>query len=292
MRTRAIDGKRLPTEEPRFPMNLLEALGMIENDPDDPFEFANTPNTVTVLAAMEAARLTDREANILDMRFRQGMTLEEVGGVYSLTRDRIRQIESKALRKLRWGGGVSRKILEKGFYAWANERISEKARAMAEAQIEKFKAEWIEAHPEPENAEAPKLSDDERAALEAKAKLDMTIEDLDLSVRSYNCLKRANINTVRDLTERTRDSMIYVRNLGRKSLEEVGQKLKLLGLDFAPEPIAHAMWIPVAKQEDVYMCSNCGARQWLGGAYEKRLYCMGVNGCGAKMDGIAGRETA
>ncbi len=60
--------------------------------------------------------------------------------------------------------------------------------------------------------------------------LDMTIEDLDLSVRSFNCLKRAGINTVKALTERNEDDMMKVRNLGRKSLEEVIQKLAALGL--------------------------------------------------------------
>jgi DNA-directed RNA polymerase subunit alpha len=60
--------------------------------------------------------------------------------------------------------------------------------------------------------------------------LDMTIEDLDLSVRSFNCLKRADINTVADLTAKTEDDMMKVRNLGRKSLEEVKKKLEDLGL--------------------------------------------------------------
>jgi len=60
--------------------------------------------------------------------------------------------------------------------------------------------------------------------------LEMTIEELDLSVRSYNCLKRAGINTVSELTERTMDDMMKVRNLGKKSLEEVQQKLEALGL--------------------------------------------------------------
>ncbi|AZV58724.1 DNA-directed RNA polymerase subunit alpha [Clostridium sp. AWRP] len=60
--------------------------------------------------------------------------------------------------------------------------------------------------------------------------LEMTIEELDLSVRSYNCLKRAGINTVQELTERTMDDMMKVRNLGKKSLEEVEQKLDALGL--------------------------------------------------------------
>ena len=60
--------------------------------------------------------------------------------------------------------------------------------------------------------------------------LEMSVEDLDLSVRSYNCLKRANIHTVEDLTKRTEDDMLKVRNLGRKSLEEVVKKLEDLGL--------------------------------------------------------------
>ncbi len=60
--------------------------------------------------------------------------------------------------------------------------------------------------------------------------LEMTIEELDLSVRSYNCLKRAGINTVEELTRKTEEDMMKVRNLGRKSLEEVQQKLEALGL--------------------------------------------------------------
>lgn len=64
--------------------------------------------------------------------------------------------------------------------------------------------------------------------------LEMTIEELDLSVRSYNCLKRAGINTVEDLTNKTEEDMMKVRNLGRKSLEEVLQKLQALGLLLAP----------------------------------------------------------
>ncbi|MHC1685654.1 MAG: DNA-directed RNA polymerase subunit alpha [Clostridiaceae bacterium] len=61
--------------------------------------------------------------------------------------------------------------------------------------------------------------------------LEMTIEELDLSVRSYNCLKRAGINTVQELTEKSMEDMMKVRNLGKKSLEEVEHKLKALGLN-------------------------------------------------------------
>lgn len=68
--------------------------------------------------------------------------------------------------------------------------------------------------------------EDERSKL-----LEMSIEELDLSVRSYNCLKRAGINTVGELTEKTDEDMIKVRNLGKKSLEEVKQKLGAIGLE-------------------------------------------------------------
>ena len=63
----------------------------------------------------------------------------------------------------------------------------------------------------------------------------MTIEELDLSVRSFNCLQRANINTVEDLTNKTEEEMIKVRNLGRKSLEEVEHKLAMMGLSLASD---------------------------------------------------------
>jgi DNA-directed RNA polymerase subunit alpha len=65
--------------------------------------------------------------------------------------------------------------------------------------------------------------------------LELTIEELDLSVRSFNCLKRANINTVADLISKTEDDMMKVRNLGRKSLEEVINKLAMMGLSLASE---------------------------------------------------------
>ena len=62
--------------------------------------------------------------------------------------------------------------------------------------------------------------------------LEMSIEDLELSVRSFNCLKRAGISTVEDLTSKTISDMMKVRNLGKKSLDEVTNKLHALGLDF------------------------------------------------------------
>ncbi len=72
----------------------------------------------------------------------------------------------------------------------------------------------------------------EREETKKEKVLEMTIEELEMSVRSFNCLKRAGINTVEDLTNHTEEDMIKVRNLGKKSLDEVIQKLHSLGLDF------------------------------------------------------------
>ena len=63
-------------------------------------------------------------------------------------------------------------------------------------------------------------------------KLEMTIDELDLSVRSYNCLKRAGLNTVAELANKSEEDIIKVRNLGRKSLKEIKEKLEALGLGF------------------------------------------------------------
>ena len=72
----------------------------------------------------------------------------------------------------------------------------------------------------------------ERDEDQQNSKLNMTIDDLDLSVRSYNCLKRAALNTVSDLTAKSEEDMMKVRNLGRKSLKEIKEKLESMGLGF------------------------------------------------------------
>ena len=80
----------------------------------------------------------------------------------------------------------------------------------------------------------------EKAETHRDKVLEMTIEELDLSVRSFNCLKRANINNVEDLISRTGEVMMKVRNMGRKSLEEVQNKLAMMGLSLASDDSANS----------------------------------------------------
>ena len=76
----------------------------------------------------------------------------------------------------------------------------------------------------------------ERPEVKGEKVLEMTLEELDFSVRTYTCLKRAGINTVDDLLQRTESDMIKIRNLGKKSLDEVILKLSALGLSLMDEP--------------------------------------------------------
>ena len=80
----------------------------------------------------------------------------------------------------------------------------------------------------------------EKAETHRDKVLEMTIEELDLSVRGFNCLKRANINNVEDLISRTGEDMMKVRNMGRKSLEEVQNKLAMMGLSLASDDSANS----------------------------------------------------
>ena len=80
----------------------------------------------------------------------------------------------------------------------------------------------------------------EKAETHRDKVLEMTIEELDLSVRSFNCLKRANINNVEDLISRTGEDMMKVRNMGRKTLEEVQNKLAMMGLSLASDDSANS----------------------------------------------------
>ena len=86
--------------------------------------------------------------------------------------------------------------------------------------------------------------------MQKKKLLEMNIDELELSVRSYNCLKRAGINTVEELTNRTPEDMMKVRNLGRKSLEEVLAKLKRVRTSVKPgRGVKRALYIPRYRQK-------------------------------------------
>ena len=111
---------------------------------------------------------------------------------------------------------------------WTDKTIKPEEAASAAAKILKDHLELFAALAQGDDGEGGTFKPKEQTG--PSKILDTNIEDLDLSVRSYNCLKRAGINTIGELVQKDEDEMMKVRNLGRKSLEEVQQKLSALGL--------------------------------------------------------------
>lgn len=179
-------------------------------------------NAQGVLEAMET--LAERERDVLAYRYRDGLTLEETGEKYHVTRERIRQCEAKALRKLRHP--LRREIIEGvsyGDYKSLREDFWE-----LQGRYERVHAEALEACLA--NMCDAKAQLDAIKATEAEDVRKMSIQDLDLSVRSFNCLLRADIKTVGDIVALPVERLMKVRNLGRRSVEEIVDKVNELGL--------------------------------------------------------------
>ena len=193
---------------------------------------------------MVLANLSDREAEIIRSRYQKNKTLEEIANIYSLNRGRVRQIEAKALRKMRRPCVAG--LLEMGLQAWLHDQVSQEAKRIADCEVPKRvhqelkdRLEWAEQHLEEREAEILTLAlngdpDPDPKAIQAE---NITVEEMDLSVRSYNCLKRCGVYTMADLINRKRSDMFNVRNMGRKSLEEIEQKMKEYGFEFKPEEV-------------------------------------------------------
>lgn len=143
--------------------------------------------------------LTERERRVLDFRYKEGLTYEEIGKHFCVTRERIRQIHAKSLRKLRRPDRLN--YLKYGV-SGVIARQTESAREAALASLPK-----LDIKPE-----------------------DITLEELELSVRSYNCLKRAGMNTLREVSEMTFDELCHVRNVGKKSIDEIYAVLTKYGI--------------------------------------------------------------
>ena len=167
------------------------------------------------------ATLTEREQGVIAYRFERKFTLEQTAKEYGITRERIRQIEVKALRKLRRPDriamirAVPRTELHTEIHAYTKLQEDYDLLAKAFETLTAQKAEPGVIIPMATMADI----------------LNTPLENLDLSVRSYNALKRRGINTIRDITEMSESELMKVRNLGKKSLAEVKAKLTDCGVE-------------------------------------------------------------
>lgn len=170
--------------------------------------------------AAEVATLSEREQGVLACRFQRKMTLEQCGKEYGVTRERIRQIEAKALRKLRHPSRLN------AIRAVPLTELQAKHGEYCELQNH---YEWLRKAFETLTAQKAEPGVIIPMAKQAEL-LETPLNEMDLSVRSYNCLRRAGKGTLRDITEMTEGELMTVRNLGRKSYEEIVAKLKEYGL--------------------------------------------------------------
>ena len=200
----------------RYPYNLaLEVMTTPFSKPSD--SDMNRLWRVYIPGLLEQLEtLTVREKDILEMRYKHGMTLEQCGNKFGATRERIRQIEAKAIRQLR------HPMHSRYFIFDTADKALEIAKERDELKLEIIKLreklkpfmELVNDEPEP---------------------VDIHIEDMELSVRAYNCLTRAGYYHLSDFKGKTMSDLRKVRNLGRKSLMEIVDRLKEYGLELDDE---------------------------------------------------------
>lgn len=208
-----------------YPFNLIDAIFCKEFVWVDDEDHMNGLNHAL-------ATLSERERKIIRMRYYDIMTLEDVAKAFNVTRERIRQIEAKAVRKLRhptrqnfilhgYEGGAELKNLKAREEELDNrEKLIEKREKALQDILERYKPKFDALHI---NIDMP------FEMIQKEVELSIDIAEMDLSVRSYNCLKRIGINTIHDLIDVVEGDdyldLMKARNLGRKSLREIIEKL-------------------------------------------------------------------
>lgn len=212
-----------------YPYNLIPVINgenddsYLRTNADEDYQEPKKYYSPGIMEEVMNEVLTERENKVLQMRYQWDMTLEEAGKECGVTRERIRQVEAKAIRKLRFQQ-------HKGTFSCVPE--AELREAQGEAEYYKAQAEYLQA----ELDKIRNITPEQREEADKKRSImETSIDELDLSVRSYNCCKRAGINTLGDLCGKTYTEMLKVRKMGKKSLQEIENKMNEYGLRFKLE---------------------------------------------------------
>lgn len=187
-----------------FPETLIESL-----DFDERADISYIENHIEENLDLALKTIPERSANIFKLAYKYGYTAKAIGLKEGITGERVNQIVRKTLRRLRLP--QRKNILQYGQEYFNLQENVESLKVELRKKIDELKYKI-------ENHESIEIEKDDLVEYSK-------IEHLDLSVRSYNCLKRAGINTVGELTQKTEEEMMRVRNLGRKSLKEIKDKL-------------------------------------------------------------------
>lgn len=184
-------------------------------------------------ALYEKGTITPREKDILDKKYKDVKTLEEVGNEIGVTKERVRQIISKAVRKLRH----RQSFFECGDYEHPEKVAKEKVKQLIEEQKQRWTYE-----------SAKKFIEEYESTHQQELNSELLIEELDLSVRSCNCLRRAGIKTVEELANKHIRDMYKIKNLGRKSLKEVVIAMNNLGFEIKGQE-EFGVWVNPSKKD-------------------------------------------
>jgi len=233
--------------EPPWPRNLMQEVAGSPFHParDDPEDydlkdFAETKSTALTLYLMDISNLSNREQYILALRYMLGCTLDEIARLIGVNRERVRQIEAKACRKMRQQMMYAPKganTLKEYFDPIVEKRAHKIARDMAAKALEEEREQLTA---QIRNQVIQEIESGQKVEVQQQnSKVDViTLEEMDLSVRTYNRLKRAGFNTVGDLRklaelEEGFAKLMQIRYMGRKSVEETVKTLKeRYGIEF------------------------------------------------------------
>ena len=213
-----------------YPWNLAcDIFGEEKKSPEEKLEAIGNISPYALWKALDDEWFSDRERKVLTLRYKDGLTLEKTGEVFGVQRERIRQIQARALRKLR------HPRLSRHYRLDTLERWHE-----AEEELSKMRLENIRLHNKLDaltelanrNITPEELDEIEK---ERERKQSARIDEMELSVRSWNCLCRANIRYVKDLEGMTIEKLAKIRNLGRKSMNEVIAKAAEWGIEIKSE---------------------------------------------------------
>lgn len=211
-----------------YPANLLDAIANHGHSGDEKWEDI-LPSDILPTIEYVLGMLTERESMVIQLRFKYGLTLVDVAKEYgNITRERVRQIEAKALRKLchptrkRWLVHGVTGMIESAEVAAASQAITNELKSTIN-EISKISFNLAElVGKKPVETSMDKFNQEQV--------LSLRIDELDLSVRSYNCLNRAGIETLGDITNLSSFELLRVRNLGKRSYDEIVKVLEDRGL--------------------------------------------------------------
>ena len=227
------DGTKAPNDYiATYPYNLLDCLFQ------EPWTvYLDEDHLRGLNLAMQV--LSPREMTCIHLYFEEGLTLEQCGRELKLTRERIRQIVAKALRKLRHPARM--KLILNGVNGAEIQKLIEQEKEIVKRKMaleEKFKEVEQMKYKLQEELDGYKAYE---LALSPQRILIDKLDTLDLSVRSYNCLLRSNCDTVASIIELMENGKIFrVRNLGKKSIAEIQEKIgSKYHVEFAPKQDSH-----------------------------------------------------